>query len=116
MLTEKRNRIHNRVHYSTTVLILFANCFWVLGLELEEDEIVGEREGAVARHILEENAEEALLEEFDPYDRRWDGLLALEDDPLTRMRVLVSQLRASIALSNELAELEPFTPAGNDPF
>ncbi|MGO9341599.1 MAG: hypothetical protein ACLP6E_03630 [Acidimicrobiales bacterium] len=116
VMTEGRYRIHDRVHYSTKILILFAECFWILGLEQEEDDVIGEREGAVARHILEENAQEALSKEFDPYERRWDGFLALESDPLTRMRVLVAQLRASIALGNELAELEPFTAAGNDPF
>ncbi len=84
----------------------------MLWLELEEDELVGEREGAVARHILELNAAEALIKEFNPYERRWDGLVALEDDPLTRMRVLVVELRASIMLGNELAELERFTPEG----
>jgi hypothetical protein len=28
-----------------------------------------------------------------PYERLWDGLLVLQDDPLSRMRVLVARLR-----------------------
>ncbi len=91
VMTEARYRIHDRVNYSAKILILFAECFWVLGLEQEEGEVIGEREGAVARHILQENAGAALSMEFDPYERRWDGLLALENDPLTRMRVLVAK-------------------------
>ena len=112
VLIENRHRIHDHVHYSTGIMILFADRIWALGLEVEEDQIVGEREGAVARHLLEGNVEEALGEEFNPYDRRWDGLVALEDDPLTRMRVLVAQLRASITLGNTLLDLEPFEPSG----
>jgi hypothetical protein len=54
------------------------------------------------------------LKEFDPYDRKWDGFVALEDDPLTRMRVLVAQLRASIMLGTNLLKLEPLVPADDE--
>ena len=85
-----------------------------LGIEVEEDQIVGEREGGVARQLLEGSVEEGLLKEFDPYSRKWDGLVALEDGPLTRMRVLVAQLRASIMLGTNLLELEPFISADDE--
>ncbi len=92
-----RHRTHDKVHYASGVVVLFAECFWTLGLEMTEDEPVGEREGAVARRILEGGAvAEVLAGEFDPYDRRWDGLVPLEHDPLSRLRVLATRLRESI--------------------
>jgi hypothetical protein len=69
VLTEGLHRVHERVHYSTKIMILVADRSSVLGLELEEDEIFGEREGAVARQSLERNSEGVVLMEFDPYVR-----------------------------------------------
>jgi len=61
----------------------------MLQLEIEEDADLGEREGAVARRILDENlGEEFPTIDFNPYERRWDGMLPIEDDPLTRLRLL----------------------------
>jgi TPR repeat protein len=105
---ENRHRKNGRVHYSTTMVIVFASCFWVLGLELEADEVVGAREAAVARRRLDDNQNDPLADDSDPYDRRWDGLIAIEDDPLTRMRLLVTRLRESIRLAPELDAFEPF--------
>jgi hypothetical protein len=109
VLTEQRQRRGERVHYTFGLMILFAECFWYLGLDLEEAENVGEREGAVARTVLERNElgeAEAVL--FDPYDRRWDGLLPLENDPLTRIRLLSLRLRDSIQLGDRALALELF--------
>ncbi len=104
-----RHRAHGEVHYAMTTMVMFAECFWVLGIELNEGEVVGEREGAVARKVLEEGPATTLLE-FDPYDRKWDGMIPIEDDPLTRLRVLTQQLRDSITLGENLSGLDPFVP------
>ncbi len=107
-----RHRMRGGVHYSAGIFVLFAACFWLLRLEVEEGQVVGEREGAVARRALDADAPgDSLLTGFDPYDRRWDGIVPLEDDPLTRMRLLAARLRSSIELGQNLFELEPFTPA-----
>jgi len=109
-----RHRTHDKVHYASGVVVLFAECFWTLGLEMTEDEPVGEREGAVARRVLDRDPTvEVPTGEFDPYDRRWDGLVPLEHDPLSRLRVLAARLRESIRLGTNLLGLEPFEP-GND--
>jgi TPR repeat protein len=114
VLAVSRHRLHGTVRYSAGLFVLFGSCFWLLKLSIEEHEIVGEREGAVARQFLERSlASEFPLGEFDPYDRRWDGIVPIEDDPLTRMRILVDQLRESITFGDRVAGLEPFAPLGD---
>jgi hypothetical protein len=110
VLATTRPRVNDEVHYMGSLTILFAECFWSLTVDIEEDELlVGEREGAVVRSILEgSTTAESSADEFDPYDRRWDGLVPLEHDPLTRVRLLMGRLRDSIQLGEELLELEPF--------
>lgn len=106
-----RHRIHGHVHYSSVLFLLFAECFWVLALELEERESVGAREGAVARTFLEQTSSSELpQEEFDPYDRNWDGILPIEDDPLARVRLLALELQSSVRLSERVQSLDPFSP------
>jgi hypothetical protein len=91
-----RKRVHNETHYSANFMILFAKCFCVLQLDVEEHAPVGAREGTVIRSILDGNATiETPTIAFDPYDRRWDGLVPLEDDPLARIRQLAARLRSS---------------------
>jgi len=104
-----RHRDHGEVHYASSISVMFAECFWVLGIELIEGAAVGEREGAVARSVLEAGPD-TTLPEFDPYDRKWDGMIPIEDDPLTRLRVLTQQLRDSITLGDNLSGLDPFVP------
>jgi hypothetical protein len=109
-----RHRIHDVVHYATSITVLFDRCFWVIQLELEEDELVGEREGAVVRHLLDQRSTlDDSDRNLDPYDRRWDGLIPIENDPLTRMRLLAAQLRGSILFGDRIADLEPFEPEEN---
>ena len=92
---------------------MFNQCYWLLQLEVEEGDDVGEREGAVAQRILNRNAAaDTPIDLFDPYDRQWDGIVPIVDDPLTRMRLLVTRLRDSIRLNGGLAALEPFAPGG----
>jgi len=35
---------------------------------------------------------------FNPYEQKWDGIVPIEIDPLTRVRFLVKELRSSIIL------------------
>jgi Flp pilus assembly protein TadD len=108
-----RHRLHGVIHYSTGIFILFSECFWLLQLEVDELEAVGEREGAVAHRILDRHLGGASpIGTFDPYDRQWDGLVPVEHDPLTRMRLLVPRLRDSITLGGRLSGLVPFAPSG----
>ena len=111
VLTASRMLSEGHVHFATNLMVLFAECFWVLGLDIEEGEDdLGEREAAVARTVLDAmTSTEPPVGDFDPYDRRWDGVVPLENDPLTRIRVLVTQLRESIKLGDLAAGLAPFT-------
>jgi hypothetical protein len=110
VLIETRHRAQGHVHYSTTVSVLFAECFWSLGLEVHDDDpLVGEREGAVACHILDgATTLETPVIDLSPYDRKWDGIVPLEHDPLARMRELVARLRDSITLNREVLGFKPF--------
>jgi hypothetical protein len=111
VLAMTRHRLHGAVHYSTGIFLLFGDCFWLLQLDVEERAGVGAREGAVAHRILGRNAAAATpLDLFDPYDRQWDGIVAIEEDPLTRLRLLVTRLRDSISLHERLDGLQPFAP------
>lgn len=111
VVMENRHRSHERVHYSTGMMILFAACFWVIAVDVEEEKAtVGERESSVARYLLESGAAEDSPGTFNPYDRRWDGLVPIEHDPLTRMRLLTARLRTSIRLGAGTSQLEPFAP------
>jgi len=113
VLATTRHRLQGTIHYSTGIFVLFNDCYWLLQLEVEEREDVGEREGAVAQRILDRNAAaNTPIDFFDPYDRQWDGIVPIEDDPLTRIRLLVTRLRDSIRLDGGLAALEPFAPGG----
>jgi Flp pilus assembly protein TadD len=108
-----RHRLHGVIHYSTGIFILFSECFWLLQLEVDELESVGEREGAVAHRILDRQVVAGSpLDTFDPYERQWDGIVPIDRDPLTRMRLLVPRLRDSIRLGGRLSGLVPFAPAG----
>lgn len=101
-----RHRMHGAVHYSSATLICFPECTWILSIELEEAELVGAREAAVAR--LEMDDSEVLPSRIvgsDPYDQMWDGLIALHDDPLTRIRQMTSILRESIVLGESAMNL-----------
>jgi len=104
-----RHRSSGDVHYSWSMTLLFAECYWILQLEVEDHELVGAREGAVARAVLESIATSQLpMEEFDPYERRWDGIVPIEEDPLTRLRFLVERLYDSIQLDSSLGDLASF--------
>lgn len=52
----------------------------------------------------------STLPEFNPYEQKWDGIIPIENDPLTRLRVLVRQLKESMTLGGNLVELDPFLP------
>jgi hypothetical protein len=106
-----RHRAQGHVHYAGGIMVLFAGCFWMLGIELVEGEFVGEREGAVASALLAESPTgSGQLPAFDPYERRWDGIVPLEGDPLARLRIMVGRLQESITLGDALSDLPPFVP------
>jgi len=108
---ETRHRMHGAVHSSCAIFILFKKCFWALSLETEEDEEVGAREGAVAGQSLEGELTVGTADAVvDPYARKWDGIVNIEDDPLTRMRLVAEQLRNSISLGENLSKLKQFNP------
>jgi hypothetical protein len=83
----------------------------MLGLEIKEEEDVGKREGAIAKVMLDSivNGVE-VIGNFDPYESKWDGLLPIEEDPLTRVRLLSAQLRRSILFKEKTQLLEVFEP------
>ena len=70
-----RHRLHETIHYSTGIFVLFNQCYWLLQLEVEEGEDVGEREGAVAQRILNRQAAaDTPIDLLDPCThRQWDG-------------------------------------------
>jgi TPR repeat protein len=104
-----RHRSDGHVHFSASLIILLKECFWILGLEVEDDELVGVREGAVAHLVLDQKESGATtIESFDPYNSRWDGLIPIDEDPLTRVRLLAAELRKSLQLSVKVTMLEPF--------
>ena len=74
------------------------------------DPEVGEREGAVARKIMDDAVDPVPLSEFDPNESKWDGIVPLEKDPLSHLRILASRLTESINLYTEVACQAPFIP------
>ena len=107
LFTITRHRMQEVIHYASATMICFAECFWLLGIELDEQELVGAREAAVAR--FEIDARDSGLPESggsDPYDSKWDGLIPIEDDPLTRIRQLTKILLKSLALGETARRLE----------
>jgi hypothetical protein len=106
-----RHRASDTVGYTAMIFILFDVCFWLLAIEMDERDYVGKREGAVARIVLDSiEPDDVSGATFDPYDRTWDGLLLIENDPLTQIRSLADALRESIRLSESIVQLAPFNP------
>ena len=105
-----RTRISSAVHFTSNTFVLFANSFWVLQIDVREQEPIGEREGSVAHVVLETRATPDTALTFDPYDKQWDGLVPVESDPLTRLRSLSMRLRKSISLGDQALCLERFDP------
>jgi TPR repeat protein len=107
-----RVRDGSKVRYGSGVMILFAECFWNIGVSIEDEGLVGSREAAVARQLMGETPDDLLTTTFDPYDRRWDGIVPLEEDPLTRVRMLGQRLRESLELDDAINDVPPFEPPG----
>ena len=105
-----RQRFEGKIHFGTTLLIMFKTCFWTLRVEAEDPDPIGEREGAVFRAVLDESSEfDDPAEVVDPYERRWDGLIPLESDPLRRLRVLTGGIVSTIQFGPMVSHLDPFT-------
>jgi hypothetical protein len=105
-----RQGYEGKFRFGTTLMVLFKTCFWTLRIEVEESDPIGEREGAVFRSVLDQSSkmvDPAAV--VDPYDRRWDGLIPLESDPLSRLRVLVGGIISSLQFGPMVSQLEPFT-------
>ncbi len=106
-----RSRTNGDVHFTSSTFVTFATSFWVLQLDVREEDPIGEREGAAARAMLEARPDLPAGElEFDPYDPQWDGVVPVESDPLTRLRSLTAQLRQSITIGEEALGLDRFDP------
>ena len=103
VLVTSRHRAHDDVHYSAAIMVMFAECFWTFTVELQEGADVGEREGAVARIALDTAVDGDVFPEFDPYERKWDGIVPLDKDPLARLRILAARLVGSISLGDDAA-------------
>jgi tetratricopeptide (TPR) repeat protein len=110
VLMTSRHRAHGDVHYAASILLMFAECFWWVGIEVREGSEVGKREGAVASVAMNTPTDGTLLPAFDPYEREWDGIVPLVDDPLSRLRILGNRLVRSIKLGDGTADLHPFEP------
>jgi Flp pilus assembly protein TadD len=111
LLTISRHRLTGHVGFTAALLLLYRECFWMLTLETEEGSEIGEREGAVAREILQTSLSTEIQSlNFDPYERQWDGIVPVEDDPLTRLRFLARELRNSISFGDKAKHLEPYEP------
>jgi TPR repeat protein len=110
ILTGARLVNGRQVQYHSSLLVLFADRFWVLALGITEIHPVGEREAMVARSLLEEGLDPEATRPYDPYDRRWDGLLPIEKEPLTWIRLLGRRLVDSLVFGPETSELELFDP------
>ena len=104
-----RIRYEESVHYVAGIIVLFDRCFWSLQIESEEQRLVGNREGAVARRLMDESPS-GIPSNFDPYAREWDGIVPMEEDPLTRVRMLGRRLRESLQLGEAIDALAPFAP------
>jgi len=111
VLVTSRVRTNDAVHYFAVMMLLFAECFWVFTIDLQESGEVGQREGEVARIALDTPVDGAELPEFDPYERKWDGIVPLEADPLARLRILAASLVDSFALGEAVTGLRPFEPS-----
>ena len=72
----------DHVHSSSAVVLLFARCSRVVGVETSDEGILGKREAAVRCATLDDRAAHVVLQGVDPYDRRLDGLVSLERDRL----------------------------------
>jgi TPR repeat protein len=105
-----RQRVHDKVLYSAGIFILFKQCFWILRIDVYEEGSLGEREGAVAHRILDGWTAQSPTAPFDPYDPQWDGIVAVENDPLVRVRLLALRLKESIDVSGIGSQMEVFAP------
>jgi hypothetical protein len=106
-----RHRSEEEIHFAFATFVIFQDRFWMLGIELVDEALAGKREGEVARLLLDQiEPVEVSEQKFDPYERKWDGLIPIEDDPLTRIHILSLELRNSIRLGEPTHSLEPFVP------
>jgi hypothetical protein len=88
-----------------------AKCYWIFAIVVPGGgTYVGEREGAVARAMLDESR--GVDAQFNPYERRLDEIVPIERDPLTRLRLLTTQFQDWMTLGGDLRILEPFEPTG----
>lgn len=97
--------------YFSSVHILFANRFWVLRVEIIDDEHHNERELAALDSTLALSDDITALEESPPlYSRYFDGLVPLDQDPVARIRKLTDALARSIDLPDAVLAQEPYRP------
>jgi hypothetical protein len=98
--------------YYSSVHILFAQRFWVLRLEIIDDEHHTERETVALVSTLTSSDDLTELEESPPlYSRYFDGVVPLESDPVARIRKLTDRLTRSIQLTPEVLSQPRYQPS-----
>jgi hypothetical protein len=85
--------------YYSTVHVLFANRFWVLRLEVVDDEHHTSRETAVLSAMLASSDDlDSFAESPGLFSRFYDGMVPLERDPVARIRRLTDRLVRSLEI------------------
>ena len=93
--------------YFASTFVLFAKCYWVIKIELPEGGSRRYRE-AVVRQQLELEKVASSVVSLDALHHSWDGVIPVEDDSLTQIRLLTLRIRESLAFDNSLRSLEIF--------
>jgi hypothetical protein len=77
----------NKISFETSIFVFAEAATWMIKVGILEMGHVGDREGAVAAKFLQGAQDIRVLESFfNPYEAKWDGILPIEHDPLTRVR------------------------------
>jgi hypothetical protein len=122
-LTEEDDR---KLSFLGSLTLLLADCSWIVQVQARDDGVPVEIDGKVIKttgareafafdRALAESGEQSLEEieaAFDPYDRRWDGIVP--GDPLTTVRQHLDRLQESIQCGPEFYDQAPFNGAAGD--
>lgn len=99
----------DRYTFIGSLTVPLAECNWVIRLQAFEGSLTGVREALAFNQAHREHGDgsfEELLGSFDPYDRRWDGIVP--GDPLTTVRKYLDRVQASVQCRPEFYDRTPF--------
>jgi hypothetical protein len=102
----------DRYSFLGSLTVPLAGCSWVLKFEAAEQGMTGVRETIAFDRAMREaggQGPDDVRASFDPYDRRWDGIVP--DDPLSEVRDHLDRLQASLRLAPVFHEQSPFLSA-----